>query len=132
MTPVEATRTSCGSQPTASAVAVTISRAADRPASPVQAFAHLLLTTIARARPPDCASCARDTRTGAATARLVVKIPAALAGSSQASRARSSPAGLSPQATPAARKPRGAVMPPATGSTARRISVMTSSAPAAP
>ena len=103
MTPVEAMSTWAGSQPTAAAAAATMARAAARPSAPVQALAHRLLTAMTRARPPERSSCSRATTTGAATARLVVKRPAALAGSSETTRATSSPDGLSPHATPAAR-----------------------------
>jgi hypothetical protein len=51
MTPVLATRTSSGVQPTAVAVSTAIMRACARPSSPVQAFAHPLFTTMARAVP---------------------------------------------------------------------------------
>ena len=53
MTPVEATSTCSTGQPTRRAVSVAISRASRRPASPVQALAQPLLTTIARAVPPE-------------------------------------------------------------------------------
>ena len=49
----------------------------------MQALAQPLLTTIAAARPPEAASCSRETSTGAACARLVVKTAAALAGTSR-------------------------------------------------
>ena len=116
MTPVEATSTSSASQPRARAVSAVISSATLCPASPVQALAQPLLTTMARARPPVEARCAFETSTGAAAARLIVNAPAALAESSATSSIRSSaPArALMPQWTPAVRKPAGAVTPPGT------------------
>jgi hypothetical protein len=112
MTPVDATSTCSGAHPTSFAVSAAISRATCRPASPVHAFAHPLLTTIARAIPPDRCRCSFDTSTGAACARFVVKTAAAVAGWSETSRARSSPFALMPALTPAARKPFGRVTPP--------------------
>ena len=107
MTPVEATSTCGGSHADARAAASAIAFACAMPSAPVQALAQPLLTTIAAARPPEAASRSRDTRTGAACARLVVNTAAALAGASAASSARSrAPDALMPQATPAARKPR--------------------------
>jgi hypothetical protein len=49
MTPVDATSTWSGAQPTAAAVRVVISCASARPCGPVQALAQPLLLTIARA-----------------------------------------------------------------------------------
>ena len=49
------------------------------PCSPVHAFAHPLFTMMARAVPPDRTRCSRETRTGAAWARFVVKTAAARA-----------------------------------------------------
>src|SRR4029077_12195495 len=83
------------------------------PSAPVQALAQPLLTTIARATPFERARCSRHTTTGAATARLVVKTAAACAGVSDTTPARSRALlALMPAATPAARKPRAAVIPP--------------------
>ena len=59
-----------------------IAAACFRPSGPVQAFAQPLLTTIAEARPADASSWRRETRIGAACARLVVNTAAALAGAS--------------------------------------------------
>src|SRR6187401_1165704 len=90
------------------------------PASPVHALAQPLLTATACAMPPDEARCAFDTTTGAATALFVVNTAAAGTGRSATSNAKSSgaagpaPRRLMPQATPAARNPRGAVTPPGT------------------
>ena len=89
MTPVEATSTCSGGQPTSFAVSAAISRAAAIPASPVQALAHPLLTTIARTTPPDVARCSFDTVTGAACTLLRVKTAAAVAGASETMSARS-------------------------------------------
>ena len=107
ITPVEATTTCSTGQPTACAVSAAISLASARPASPVAALAQPAFATIARVRPP--ARCSRETRTGAACARLVVKTPADTHGPSATTSARSSRSGLMPDATPAARKPSGAV-----------------------
>ncbi len=107
MTPVEATTTSSGRHPKAVAVSDAISRASRSPRSPVAALAHPAFTTTARAWPPR--RCSRETTTGAAWARFVVKTPAAAQVRSATSRARSGWSGLMPAATAAARKPRGAV-----------------------
>jgi hypothetical protein len=66
------------------------------------------------AKPPVLARCSRETSTGAATARLVVKTAAAAAGRSATTNARSSFSAdfLMPQWTPAARNPFGVVTPP--------------------
>jgi hypothetical protein len=108
ITPVEATTTSSTAQSTARAASTAISRASESPASPVPAFAQPALITIARARPS--ARCSREISTGAAFARLAVKMPAEAQGPSAATSARSSRPNLIPAATPAARKPSGAVM----------------------
>src|SRR5262249_19782088 len=82
--------------------------------SPVQALAQPLLTTTARATPPERDRCSRETTTGAALALLVVKTAAACAGASETSSARSArPLALMPALIPAARNPRGTVTPPA-------------------
>ena len=116
MTPVDATSTDDGSTPSVAAVRSAIALAWVIPSTPVQALAQPLLTTIAAAWPPDAASRLRDTRIGAAWARLVVNTAAAGTGRSAATRVRSClPEALMPHATPAARKPPGAVMPPSIG-----------------
>ena len=46
----------------------------------MQAFAHPLLMMMARATPCERARCSRETRTGAACARFVVKTAAVVAG----------------------------------------------------
>ena len=79
MTPVEATTTSPGAQPTRARREPRPSRARPRGrASPVAALAQPAFTTTARARP--AARCSRETSTGAAWARFVVKTPAAVHG----------------------------------------------------
>jgi hypothetical protein len=82
-------------------------------------LAQPAFTTIAAARPPDLARCSRETTIGAATALFVVNTAAADTGPSVTINARSSGAvaavalrRLMPHATPAARKPCGAVIPP--------------------
>src|SRR3954467_6218870 len=115
ITPVEATSTSGTLQPTVDAVRAAIASACRMPSAPVHAFAHPLLTTIARAWPDDAERFRRETETGAACARLIVKTPAADAGESDTINARSSPAALIPHDTPAARNPLGAVTLPSIG-----------------
>src|SRR5688572_21803842 len=117
ITPVDATSTCSTPQPRAAAASLTIRSASAMPCVPVHAFAHPLLTTIARAMPPVRSRCRRDTRTGAALARFVVKMPAAEAARSAASTVRSrAPAfALIPQCSAAEVKPCGAVTPPAAG-----------------
>jgi len=113
MTPVDATRISSAAQPSVSPAVRAISRASRRPFSPVQAFAQPLLTTTARATPPERDRCSRETRTGAACARLMVKTAAAVAGVSDTRSARSNPPlALMPALTPEARNPCGVVIPP--------------------
>lgn len=51
MTPVDATNTAAGSQPTALAAARVMAFACSRPSGPVQALAQPLFTTIADSRP---------------------------------------------------------------------------------
>ena len=64
MTPVDATSTCSTGHPATLAVSAAIARASAIPESPVHAFAHPLLTTIARAVPPDRTRCSRETTTG--------------------------------------------------------------------
>ncbi len=73
MTPVDATSTCCGAQPSAAAVAATVASVVARPSAPVHAFAQPLLTMTACAWPPDETRLARDTFTGAACTWFVVK-----------------------------------------------------------
>lgn len=83
------------------------------PFSPVQALALPLLRTTARA--VALRKCSIEIRTGAAFTRFVVKVAAAIAGTSDATSAKSSrffPPGLMPQETAPARKPRAAQTPP--------------------
>ena len=119
ITPVDATSTCSGRHPRASAAAAAMSRATVIPAAPVHALAHPLFTTIACASPPLSARCARAISIGAATALLVVNMPAAGTGVAAATSATSSAAAppaagcrLMPHATPAALNPAGAVTPP--------------------
>ena len=106
ITPVEATSTPELEMPSAAAVASTIDHASRRPLDPVQALALPELVTIACAAPDWI--CARLTVTGAATTRLVVNTPAAVAGRSEASRARSAlPLRFMPQAATPAENPFG-------------------------
>ena len=90
----------------ADAVSRTIVQASSRPAVPVQALAQPELVTTACAVP--VCTCARLTVTGAATTRLVVNTPAAAAGRSETSRARSAlPLRFMPQALMPAANPFG-------------------------
>src|SRR5690606_39517929 len=82
------------------------------PWCPLQALALPLLQTMARRHPP--LMCSRVTRTGAAWTRLVVKVAAAAARTSDTTRARSLRQRFTPMWSPAARKPLGAVTPPGT------------------
>ena len=110
--PVEQTRTCSASSPSTSASAEALALAAATPAGPVAAFAQPLFKRTAPARPPLDKRCPRLTVTGAAAARLEVKVAAAGTGrtGSAATRARSStPPALIPQASPAAANPLGAV-----------------------
>src|SRR5258705_7024068 len=117
ITPVEATSTCSGSQPSALATSSVIRRALASPSSPVQAFAQPLFTTMAQPVPRVTSRCRFETSTGAACARLVVNRPAIDANVSTARTARSSaPAfALMPQCSAADRNPVGAVMPPSIG-----------------
>ena len=82
MTPVDATSTSSVRHPSWRATKSTVERATSMPASPVHAFAHPLLQTIARARPFDFSRFSRETTTGAAIVLFVVNTAAALTGRS--------------------------------------------------
>jgi hypothetical protein len=88
MTPVEQTSICSAGQPTSSAARAAIRRASSRPRWPVQALAlpEQMTTPRASAR----GSRSRQTRTGAATTRFCVNTPAAAAGVSLTTRARSS------------------------------------------
>src|SRR5437588_596135 len=84
------------------------------PARATASFALVDVGMIARAARPPLARWRRDTWTGAACARLVVKTPAAAidAASPVATSARSgSPDGLIPHASPQATNPGAAVTP---------------------
>ena len=110
MIPVEATPKSSGARPVAWAAAWVMRRAFSLP-SGANALALPLLTTTPCRWPP--ARCCWETEMGAAFTRLRVKTPAAVQGVRERIRARSFlPASFTPQATPAARNPLGAVTPP--------------------
>ena len=89
MTPVDATSTCDSGRASVSAVACTIDQASAMPGLPVQALAEPELVTIAWATPSWI--WARLTVTGAATTRLVVNTPAALAGRSDSEQAPGRP-----------------------------------------
>ena len=113
MTPVEQTATSSGGNPRASAASSDMRRAFASPVAPVQALAKPVLTATARRTPPFTRS--RSSRTGAAAMAFVVKTPAQAAGESDTRRAKSLRFGyLTCASTPAARNPRGKVIPPST------------------
>ena len=85
--------------PSATATAAVVSWVAAKPAAPVQALAHPLLTRKARALP--WATRSAETTTGAARTRLVVNTAAAGTASSATARARSGlPFDLMPAQTP--------------------------------
>ena len=77
MTPVEATTTSCGVQPSASAAISCVALASFSPCSPVQALAQPALATMACAVP--VATTAFEAKTGAAATAFCVKVPATAA-----------------------------------------------------
>ena len=104
MTPVEAGSTRRSGIFSRSATPRVVSRASSRPSGPVQALALPAFTRMAWARPPRRRSW--ESTTGAALTRLVVKTPAAAAGASATSRARSrAPVFLIPAAVAAKRNP---------------------------
>ena len=110
MTPVDATRTCEGSIPNNSAVARAVSSAVCIPSFPVQALAFPELTTMARQRPRLSTRFCRESKTGAAATRFVVKTPAAVvAGESEKISAKSNASRvfLIPAATAAPRNPGG-------------------------
>ena len=74
--PVEQTRTCSAGTPRPAAASAHISSASARPRRPVAALALPLLTTTADAQPPLAARWSRLTWTGAAAARLEVKVAA--------------------------------------------------------
>ena len=115
MTPVEATSTSAGLQPSVAATRSAVRRAVARPGSPVAALAFPELRMTARARPS--ATCSRETMTGAAQKRLVVKVPAATQVWSATTRAMSRRLGSrrKPACRPAAETPAAAQTPPSQG-----------------
>src|SRR5439155_2622094 len=115
ITPVLATSTNSSATPSSRATSAAISRASPSPCAPVHALAFPLLMMIACATPDWIFSWL--TSTGAALTVFVVNSAAAEARRSAATRARSLLAVLTPQCTPAARKPLGEVTLPAIIST---------------
>ena len=108
ITPVEHTKTSCGVMPSSAAARRAVARAAVIPAGPTEQFALPEFTTTARRRPFAFRRCLRQSTTGAACTRFVVKTAAAEAGSSLTSMPRSSaPVFFNPHAVAAKRNPRG-------------------------
>ncbi len=98
MTPVEAVSTARFCTPSRSATAPRITATSSSPPGPVRALALPELATTARM--PSAGTRPRASRTGAAAALLTVKTPAAAAGTSETTSARSRRAGFRPQATP--------------------------------
>ena len=115
MTPVEHTSTSEAAQPSFSARNPQVRRAVARPGSPVAALALPEFRMTARAAPS--ATCSRETLTGAAQKRFVVKVPAATDFSSATTSAMSRRLGSrrKPAWTPAALMPAAAHTPPSQG-----------------
>ncbi len=114
MSPVEHTSSCSADTPSPSAAMAHMASASALPWAPVAALAFPLDTMTPEAMPPLAARWARLTWTGAAAARLVVKVAAVgtATPSSVATRARSSaPEALMPAARPAATNPLGVVMP---------------------
>ncbi len=113
ITPVEATSTELGEMPSEEAAAQAISSAASY-APGAQAFALPLLAIMALALPD--LSLSISSSTGAALTELRVKTPAAVHSVSEKISARSSFSRLlprlTPQCTPDAENPDGAVTPP--------------------
>ena len=111
MMPVLLTNTSSGSQPISAAARSVIVSASATPREPVAQLALPELTIIPRSRP--FSRCRRLTESGAAWVWLVVNIPTAAAGRSEASSARSGrPDSLMPAVVAPALKPSGAVTAP--------------------
>ena len=80
----------------------------------MQALAQPLLTTIARATPPERARCSRETSTGAACAQVGREDRGRGRRTVRDEQRQVEPLlALMPALTPAARKPCGAVTPPA-------------------
>ena len=115
MTPVAAISTCvCGTR-SRSATVLVISRASLTPRSPVQTLAQPLEARMAWAAP--VRACSMETSTGAPLTWLLVKTAAERAGVGEWMSAMSFlPEGLMPAATPPARKPGTAVMPPSSHS----------------
>ena len=122
ITPVEATPTCAGSTPIRRAAASCIAAAVSSPRWPSPTFAQPEFATTARRR---LSSACFDTSTGAPSRAFVVKRAAeTVSGASETSTPTSSPLGLMPAATPAARKPVGSSVslasPAFTGSSTQR------------
>jgi hypothetical protein len=105
MTPVEQVSTARFCTPSASATAERMTETSSRPAGPVRALALPELASTARM--PSAGTRVRASCTGAAGARFTVKTPAAAAGWSETTSARSRRWGFRPQATPPKRNPLG-------------------------
>ncbi len=104
ITPVEPVRISAGWQPSSLATEAAMDSAATGPSAPTQALALPLLITIPRAWPAANRSMVRTSE--CPFTKFLVNTPAATAGSSLTTKARSLlPFAFRPQATPAARKP---------------------------
>src|SRR5260370_27257141 len=80
MTPVEHTKISSARQPIARAACAAVRGEAGRPSGPVEQFALPEFTTTPRIVPWEARKCSRESASGAACTRLVVKTAAAEAG----------------------------------------------------
>jgi hypothetical protein len=108
ITPVEATATRSGSMPSGSAAVACMARAVSSPRRPSPTLEQPEFATTARS-PSSRASCV--TITGAPMRALLVKRAAeAVSSESERRTPTSSPSGLMPAATPAARKPAGSAV----------------------
>ena len=109
MSPVETASVSSRSTPRLAARRSPSSAWSRSPTSPVPAFAQPLVERMATVRPAAASRWARLRRTGAAGRRLVVNVPATLAGPFVVARIPRSrpPEALMPAATAPARKPAG-------------------------
>lgn len=107
MTPVEQTSTSSFLQPSSRATLAAVLRDAASPSGPVAQLAFPEFTITARMRLAARRRCSRETITGAACTRFLVKTHAAEAGTSLASSARSRLDRFSPHAVAEKENPRG-------------------------
>src|SRR2546426_3930600 len=80
MTPVEHTKISSVREPISRAACAAVRREARRPSGPVEQFALPEFTTTPRIVPREARKCSRESTSGAACTRLVVKTAAAEAG----------------------------------------------------